>query len=460
MTPITFHKAVAYRLAPTPEQASRLTIWSSCLVALWNDGARLCDHSSRLWRSGAHKPKKPARGHIWKVYMTTKAQEPDSDFARLPSSIVGALSQRFDAALDKMFKQRGAGAPQFKSMDRAPPSLEFPVYIQSAKDRSVIAVVFGKDSIRFPNPKNNKLLGLGRVKYEKHRKLPGVPKTASIARVGAKWFATVACEVKAALRASPAAECGIDVRLTPHLTLSNDGAAPIETLELMPEALRDRLVKRKTEAQRALARAKKGSARRKKTRAKLTAIEARIASVRRAAAHKATSYIASSYGFVAVEKLAMKKMVEKRGGAIPDAMRTHLNREMLNVAPATFRVMLESKMARRTGVFVAVNPAYTSQICSGCGHVAAENCRADYKFECVSCGFAASTPFNAATNIYRRGREDFGAGDRAETGTVAGPRQTKSRRSAASNDHRKPVFGPVTLPKLNGLQRDARGLEP
>lgn len=58
--------------------------------------------------------------------------------------------------------------------------------------------------------------------------------------------------------------------------------------------------------------------------------------------------------------------------------------------------MIESR-ARDAGVFVAyIDPAFTSQKCSRCGHL---GYRKRKKFECPHCGFAEHADVNAAFNI-------------------------------------------------------------
>ncbi len=48
---------------------------------------------------------------------------------------------------------------------------------------------------------------------------------------------------------------------------------------------------------------------------------------------------------------------------------------------------------------VYVNPAYTSQTCSRCGHCEQANRKTQSQFLCRSCGFSAHADLNAATNI-------------------------------------------------------------
>lgn len=66
--------------------------------------------------------------------------------------------------------------------------------------------------------------------------------------------------------------------------------------------------------------------------------------------------------------------------------------------------------AARTGVaFVYVDPAYTSQGCSACGHLAKANRPNQSTFRCTSCGFAEHADVNAARNIAARGAADWAA---------------------------------------------------
>lgn len=63
--------------------------------------------------------------------------------------------------------------------------------------------------------------------------------------------------------------------------------------------------------------------------------------------------------------------------------------------------MIEYK-AKREGIKVRyVDPAYTSQTCSKCGHVDKENRPTQAKFKCVNCGLELNADHNASINIAR-----------------------------------------------------------
>ena len=61
--------------------------------------------------------------------------------------------------------------------------------------------------------------------------------------------------------------------------------------------------------------------------------------------------------------------------------------------------MLDYKQQWRGGLLVKVDPRYTSQTCSSCGHVAKENRLTQANFNCVECGFSENADINASRNI-------------------------------------------------------------
>jgi putative transposase len=69
--------------------------------------------------------------------------------------------------------------------------------------------------------------------------------------------------------------------------------------------------------------------------------------------------------------------------------------------------------AKRAGVpVVHVDPAYTSQCCSWCGHVEKANRPSQDLFICRSCGVVAHADHNAARNIARLAEAVWGAVNR------------------------------------------------
>jgi putative transposase len=66
------------------------------------------------------------------------------------------------------------------------------------------------------------------------------------------------------------------------------------------------------------------------------------------------------------------------------------------------RAFIAYKAAMAGVLVVLVDPAYTSQTCSRCGHCEKANRTSQARFLCRSCGFSAHADLNAASNIARR----------------------------------------------------------
>jgi putative transposase len=76
---------------------------------------------------------------------------------------------------------------------------------------------------------------------------------------------------------------------------------------------------------------------------------------------------------------------------------------LLNQGLFEFRRQIDYKCARHGGRAVFINPAYTSQTCAACGHIAKENRLTQAVFVCVHCGHQANADVNAAQNILAKG---------------------------------------------------------
>jgi putative transposase len=81
-----------------------------------------------------------------------------------------------------------------------------------------------------------------------------------------------------------------------------------------------------------------------------------------------------------------------------------------------------SYKAERAGVpVVYVNPAYTSQECSGCHYVDRRNRPSQAVFRCRSCGVVAHADWNAAQNIASRARHAWAAVSQPHTAVPSQP---------------------------------------
>jgi len=179
--------------------------------------------------------------------------------------------------------------------------------------------------------------------------------------------------------------------------------------------------RRLTALQRKLARAKRGSNRRGKTRVAIARLRARETDRRKDWLEKTSTDIARRFDVIRVENLDITAMTRSAKGTAKApgrnvAQKAGLNREIRKSGWGLLVRRLEEKAPGR---IERVPPAYTSQRCSACGHVARESRESQANFRCTACGFACNADVNAARNIAaghavkaRRGDRDAGPANR------------------------------------------------
>jgi putative transposase len=111
--------------------------------------------------------------------------------------------------------------------------------------------------------------------------------------------------------------------------------------------------------------------------------------------------LARRFDVIRIEDLKISKMIRSARGttAEPGAnvrQKAGLNREILASGWGLLARRLEDKAPGRVE---KINPAYTSQRCSACGHTAAESRKSQALFVCVACHFTCNADVNAARNI-------------------------------------------------------------
>lgn len=356
----------------------------------------------------------PQSGHIWRTWQEIKTLDPLSDLAQLPSAAVSALSRTFDRAMHDGWAAAKAGRrprwPRHKRIADALLSIEFPIWTSLAGGRRYCNVKFGRDSIQFPNARG--AAPLGRIRYTRHQKIAGSPKTARILLDAGRWYCAVSCEVP--LRASPEREettLGVHLGIIHPVTVS-DGAR----YELLRPQRKEVLEQKLKMVQRKLSRAQGGSKRRKKLRADLARRNGHLAALRRGRQHEIAAAIASRCTVVVMEDLDIRRMTS---GARSVSARS---RELLAVAPAQMREILSQHLLRRGGRMVIVNPAWTSSTCEVCGHIDARSRRGTMKFTCTACSYSVDADYNAARIIARLGSGLPEVG--GDSGPVSWPRET------------------------------------
>lgn len=257
--------------------------------------------------------------------------------------------------------------------------------------------------------------GMGWIRFRMTRDVVGEIRNVTVLREAGQWFVAITVEdglVEAAPQGPPV---GVD-RGVAQMVATSDGwfvnrefAAPKE-------------IERRKRLQQQLARQRKGSNRRAATRTKLQRINGRIADRRKDFNARTAHRLTTDYGLIAVEGLNVAGMTRRGRG------KRGLNRAILDKGWSQFLTNLDYMAKRHGAEVVRVNPAYTSQKCAGCGHIASENRESQAAFRCVSCGHTAHADTNAAMNILAAGYVVTGRGDLAEVGRSA-KRQLSERKS-------------------------------
>ncbi|MXZ25699.1 MAG: IS200/IS605 family element transposase accessory protein TnpB, partial [Caldilineaceae bacterium SB0665_bin_21] len=235
-----------------------------------------------------------------------------------------------------------------------------------------------------------------------HRYADGKPLTVRVRQESEskqpKWYAYIVFEVPVDhpdVR-SPATEGAIGVDRNVGQVTDSTGA-----LHAIPDTtVEDAKIKR---YQRRMARQKKGSNRRRGTGGKLRKLQRRMARRRDNATHQVSRKVADTAHTVVLEDLNTKAMTKSAKGTVENPgknvkQKAGLNRSIL----ASGWGQLERKFAYKAGELRFVDPAYTSQACSQCGHTAQSNRPSQAVFACGACGFQANADHNAAINILVR----------------------------------------------------------
>jgi putative transposase len=238
---------------------------------------------------------------------------------------------------------------------------------------------------------------VGEIKVKYHRPLPddAVIKQVIIKRRNRKWYVCLQLEQPDPVvdeRLGP--EIGIDMGLH-HLLALSDGQTE-DNPRWLREALADLRV-----VQRRVSRRVKGSHRRRKAAFQVAKLHEHIAHQRRDFWHKLTRHLVETYGLIALEDLPLKFMIAN----------PHLALSAHDASLGEFRQLLAYKAAKAGTQVVTVNPAYTSQRCSGSGCDKLVEKDLSVRVHCCPhCGLTLDRDVNAARNILARAFESARTG--------------------------------------------------
>jgi putative transposase len=182
---------------------------------------------------------------------------------------------------------------------------------------------------------------------------------------------------------------GIDVGLKTFAMLSTEQAIANPRFFRQEE-------KALAKAQRRLSQREKGTPERAQRRKVVARVYERSTWRRSDFTHQHSRRIVNQFDLIAVEDLAVNRMVH-----------THcLAKSIHDAAWSQFADLLAYKAAWAGRHFVAVNPAYTSQDCSQCGHRQPLSL-SDRLYTCPCCGVVLDRDLNASLNMLRLGQQSL-----------------------------------------------------
>jgi putative transposase len=357
------NKTYQFRLYPTKKQQATLNKWLALCCEVYN--------AALQERRDAYRMAGVSLGFAQQCAELPGCKEVRPELAEVNSQVVQDAVKRVDLAFAAFFRRCEAGEqpgyPRFRSRFRYD-SLTFKQYGNSFALTSEGKLMLSK---------------LGQVKMVMHRPIQGTPKTAIVKRTPTgKWYVSICCsEVEPKRLPASSDQVGIDVGLKTFAYLSTD-----EHID-NPRFFRQE-EKHLAKAQRKLSKATSKTPAKKKRRKVVARIHERISNRRKNFIGQQVALLVKRFGLIAVEALVVRNMVRN----------PKLAKSIADAAWSAFFTHLIAKAEEAERRLVRVNPAYTSQTCSVCGH-RQEMPLSVRIYECCNCGLVMDRDHNASRTI-------------------------------------------------------------
>src|SRR5690606_25349482 len=384
-----------YLLAFTPEQAAYAETVGAICRAVWNTGL---EQRREYRRRGA------LISYVEQARQMAEAKK-DPACAWLADAPSHTLQQTL-RDLERACKAHGTFKVRWRSKARTAPSFRFP----DPNHITVRRLNRRWGEVRLPK--------FGPVRFRWTRPLGGTVRNATVSRDGGRWYISFCVEdgvAEVAPNGNP--PIGVD-RGVAVAVVTSDGDLHDRQFATPGEQRRiKRLQQRLSRSLRTHGRNRR-SKRRDAVRAQLGRLNARIRARRADFAAQTAVRLVRDHGLVAVEDLRVATMTASAKGTVESPGRNvrqkaGLNRAILDKGWGRFLLALEHAARYHGATVVKVNPAYTSQTCNACKHVARESRESQAVLRCVACGHQDHADVNAAKNILAAGLAVTGRGDLA-----------------------------------------------
>ncbi len=366
-----------YRLLPTPAQEAVLRGHCGHARYVWNLAVEQHQH----WHPG----RMSVPGYLEQSRQLTEARAEHPWLAAGSQMVQQQALRDFAKAIAAFFDpQNPAGRPSWRKAGR---NEGFRVVGQRGRKWDVRRLSKDVGQVRVPQA--------GWVRFRWSRSAPPGAKSyrVTLDRAG-RWHVAFAVIPDPVLAPGNGQAVGIDRGVAVSAALSTGELLRVPSLTA-PE--RKRLVR----LERKLARAKRGSNRRARVRLAIAGLKARQTDRRKDWAEKTSTGLARRFDLIRVEDLDVKGMTRSARGTAGAPGRNVRQKAGLNrgILASGWGLLVRRLGDKAPGRLEKIRPAFTSQRCSACGHVAAESRKSQALFACVACDFTCNADVNAARNI-------------------------------------------------------------
>jgi len=357
-----------YRLYPTPEQEAGLLDYCAHARFVWNLG----NEQRLMYRPG----RGPTPNYYEQSRQLTEAREAELWLASGSRTVQQQALRDLDQAWRNFFAGKH-GRPGWRKRGE-----HEGFRIGNANEWRVEKINRRWSRVLVPK--------IGWVRFRRSRDVPEAKSYRVTMDQAGRWHIAFATVPQPIPGPGTGMVVGIDRGVAVSLALSTG-----ETYQAPARAHRASLLARRR------SRTKRGSNRRERARNCRARLLARDADRRKDWAQKTSTDIARRFDVIRIEDLNIRNMTRSAKGTIEQPGRNvrqkgGLNRAILGSGWGLFAECLEYKAVGRVK---KVNPAFTSQRCSACGHVDAKSRKSQARFVCTACGFTLNADVNAARNI-------------------------------------------------------------
>ena len=366
-----------YRLLPTPAQEAVLRDHCAHARFVWNLAVEQHAH----WRP----VRASAPGYLEQCRQLTEARAGYDWLAAGSQTVQQQALRDFARAMAAFFDpQNPAGRPSWRKAGRHE---GFRIVGRHRRQWDVRRLSRKIGEVWVPKA--------GWIRFRWSRLVPAGVKSYRVARNRAgRWHVAFAAIPEPIPAPGNGEIVGIDRGVVVGAALSTGALLPVPGLT---GAERMRLLR----LERKLARAGRGSGRRARVKLAIARLRARESDRRKDWTEKTSTDLARRFEVIRVENLNVTAMTRSARGTVQAPGRNVRQKAGLNrgILASGWGLLVRRLQDKAPGRVEKVSPAYTSQRCSACGHVAAESRKSQALFACVACTFACNADVNAARNI-------------------------------------------------------------